>query len=234
MPGTGVYPNAPLVETVFEIRFSGEPAIECHRDEFYESVRARFPKVLVPQVGPGQFPALTPYHFRSADEKTSLMTAINRFAYSTRSYDGFASFKEQALSYMSLFGERFRLRALTRTGLRYINIIPFNREGGLLPIERYFRLRVELPSANPSLSSNISFRTAIPTANGSLTLRLECVTSSEQQEAFLLDFDYAKISELSFDRLAEYLDESHAETKMLFENIITDEYRKFMTGEVVE
>jgi uncharacterized protein (TIGR04255 family) len=69
---------------------------------------------------------------------------------------------------------------------------------------------------------------------GSLTLRLECVTSPEQQEAFLLDFDYAKISELSFDWLEEYLDESHAETKMLFENIVTDEYRKFMTGEVVE
>jgi len=234
MPETGVYPNAPLSEAVFEIRFSGEPAVECHRDLFYEEVREKFPKVLVPQVNPGQFPALTPYHFRSADEKTSLMVAINRFAYSTRIYDGFASFKKQAMHYMVIFGEHFRLRELTRTGLRYVNIIPFSREGDLLPIERYFRFRVETPPVRPAQVSNISFRYVTPTEKGSLTLRLECVTSTEQQEAFLLDFDYAKVSGLNFNQLEEYIDESHAETKLFFESIVTDEYRQFMNGEVVE
>jgi len=230
----GVYPNAPLVEAVFEIRFSGEPAVECHRDVFFEKVRDKFPKVLVPQVNPGQFPALTPYHFRSVDEKTSLMVAINRFAYSTRSYDGFASFKKQTMHYMAIFGEHFRLRELTRTGLRYVNIIPFSREGSLLPVERYLKIRVEMPAARPSLVSNISFRYVTPTDRGSFTLRLECVTSAEQQEAFLLDFDYTKVSGLNFGQLEEYIDESHAETKLFFENIVTDEYRKFMNGEVVE
>jgi hypothetical protein len=27
-----IYPNSPLVEVIFEIRFSGEPIVECRRD----------------------------------------------------------------------------------------------------------------------------------------------------------------------------------------------------------
>jgi uncharacterized protein (TIGR04255 family) len=96
------------------------------------------------------------------------------------------------------------------------------------------KFRVEMLPVRPSLASNISFRYVTPTDKGSLTLRLECVTSTEQQEAFLLDFDYAKVSGLNFNQLEEYIDESHAETKLFFESIVTDEYRKFMNGEVVE
>lgn len=234
MRDPSVYPNAPLFEAVFEIRFPGEPAVECRRDEFFALARGEFPMVWVPPLGVGQFPALSSYHFRSADEKSSLMIAINRFAYSTQIYAGFASFKRETMKYMTSFVEKFGLQKLNRAGLRYVNIIPFNREQGLLPIERYFQFHVEVPPAKPSQVSNLSLGYSVPRNDGSLTIRIECVTSPDQRPAFLLDFDYAKEKELTVDHLEKYLDESHQETKLFFETIVTDEYRDYMKGEVVE
>jgi uncharacterized protein (TIGR04255 family) len=49
-----IYKNAPLLEAIFEIRFPGEPAIECHRDVFFEKVRKIYPKILVPKLISGQ------------------------------------------------------------------------------------------------------------------------------------------------------------------------------------
>jgi len=36
---TEIYKNVPLVETVFEIRFPVELAIECNRDKLYKKIK---------------------------------------------------------------------------------------------------------------------------------------------------------------------------------------------------
>ena len=36
-----IYPHAPLLETVFEIRFPGELSVECRRDVFFMKVSVR-------------------------------------------------------------------------------------------------------------------------------------------------------------------------------------------------
>lgn len=235
MSNSTLYPNAPLVETIFEIRFPGEPAVECHRDELFELVRGEFPRVLVPKVVPDQSVALQPYHFQSADEKKSLLVALNKYAYSTKAYFGFTPFKAEALKYMRVFCERFRISKLNRTGLRYVNVIPYAREGGRVPLSRYFRLKVDVPGIKGAATSNVSLGYVVPTEQGSLTLRLACAASEDKsQEVFVLDFDYAKEEGLSSDRIEEYLEESHSFTKQFFEAIVSDEYRRVMEGEVIE
>ena len=82
---------------MFELRFAGEPAIECRRDEHLAMIRREFPKVGVPNAEIGQAPALQPYQFKSDDDHEPVMVAINRFAYSTKRCDGFAKFKPRAL-----------------------------------------------------------------------------------------------------------------------------------------
>ena len=62
-----IYKNAPLVETVFEIRFPGEPAVECGRDKFYEQIRDTYSRVLVPRSVEGKAMAVEPYQFERED-----------------------------------------------------------------------------------------------------------------------------------------------------------------------
>lgn len=48
-----------------------------------------------------------------------------------------------------------------------------------------------------------------------------------------MDFDYAKSEDLTMDKLNEYLDESHAHTKKIFNEVITKEYLQVMRGEAI-
>ncbi len=45
-----IYKNAPLVETVFEIRFNINLAIGCQIDKFYEKIKKVYSEILIPKL----------------------------------------------------------------------------------------------------------------------------------------------------------------------------------------
>jgi uncharacterized protein (TIGR04255 family) len=123
---------------------------------------------------------------------------------------------------------------LKRTGLRYINIIPFTREKNVIPIKNYLNIQIKLPKSMSTDFKNLSMIFVSQTEGGNITTRIEPVISENQtEEAIMLDFDYAKEKDLNFDSIDAYLEESHKHTKDLFEGLITDNYRKVMRGEVI-
>ncbi len=208
--------------------------MECHRDGLFEEIRQDFPQVFVPRISPVEPPALQPYHFRDPSERKTLMVALNRFAFSEKKYEGYQPFKESALQYMRIFGQRFKIGKLNRTGLRYINLIPYTLESEALPMKRYFRFGLNSGSSELGEPSKLSLGYVLPTRGGNLTFRLECVASPEGKQAFAVDFDYSKEQNLCFGSVEEYLDESHTYTKKFFEDLISEEYRGFMRGDVIE
>lgn len=230
-----VYPNAPLAEVVFEIRFAGEPAVECRRHDFYQVIRSDFPVVAVPNVEPGQAIAMQPYHFKSEDGASTIMLAINRFAFSTRSYGGFSGFSGQAVSLVERFCNMFAITKLNRTGLRYVDVIPFVRHSGRIPLARYFTLSLKSPALESDEFYNVSLAFEIACGNGFLTTRVTTAKSADGiREVLVLDFDFAKTHELEVRHLRDYLTESHDHTKRVFEAILTEDYKSVMRGEAVE
>jgi len=229
-----VYKNAPLVETVFEIRFPEEPAVECNRDRFYEKIRSVYSRVLVPKSIEGRAMAIEPYKFEREDRTCLIMVSINKLAFSCKKYEGFETFKKETTRLFSIFGELFKIKKLKRTGLRYINVIPFTREKNIIPIKNYLNIQIKLPQSIPTDFKHLSIIFVSQTEGGSITTRIEPIISKDQtQEAIMLDFDYAKEENLNFDSIEKYLDESHKHTKYLFEELITEDYKKVMRGEVL-
>lgn len=235
MTSSILYPNAPLVEAVFEIRFPAEPAVECHRDDFYELVRKEYSAVHVPKVKGGDAPALEFYKFVRPSDESSILVALNRIAFSVKQYHGFAAFKIEAMRVMTIFAERFKINQLRRIGLRYVDMINFVREGDAVPIENYLNVGVDLPQSFPGRFMHFELAFVSKTSGGSVTTRIQPVRSEDQKkEAILLDFDYAKEDDaLVFSSLDSYLDESHGHTKDMFEQLITPTYRQFLRGETV-
>lgn len=230
-----IYENAPLEEVVFEVRFPGEPSVACNIDKFFETIRIKFNQVLVTIKAPDQLQIPELYRFESEDSKQGIIVGINKVAYFTKKYPGFKIFKDEALDVIQSFGKLFKLDKLNRTGLRYINIIPFTREETILPIRNYLNIEVNLPliSSSKFNSLNMAF---VSKANeeGNITTQIRTILSQDKtREAILLDFDYSKDANLVINKVNNYLEESHGYTKELFENIITDEYKKFMRGEMV-
>lgn len=229
-----LYPNSPLIEVVFEIRFPGEPKVECHRDIFYEKIRGDFPNVLVPPIKAGQFPALEPYRFESGDQKSGVMVAINKFAYFVRQYPGYHEFKKEILKWIAEFDKIYNISGLNRSGLRYINIIPFSRESGFIPLNRFLKIEFGLPEVYPDNFENLNLVFISKTEGGAITTKIESIVAADRShEAILLDFDYAKEKDLKINDVDQYLEESHAHTKRVFEELITEEYRKYLKGDVL-
>lgn len=229
-----IYKNAPLVETVFEIRFPGEPAIECNRDKFYEKIRNIYSKVLIPRSFEGKAMASEPYKFERVDGSNGITLSINKMAVHCKKYDGFKLFKKETMRIFSIFEELFEVQKLNRTGLRYINIIPITREKSIIPLNNYLNIKIDLPKSIPTDFKNLNIIFVSQTEGGSITTRIEPAVSPDQtQEVIILDFDYAKEENLNFTLIDKYLDESHQHTKYLFEELITEDYKKVMRGEVI-
>lgn len=229
-----IYENAPLDETVFEIRFPGEPAIECNRDKLYEKMRDIYPKILSRRSFDVRSVALDQYRFERNDGTSGIMLSINQVAVYSKKYEGFKLFKEEVIRIFSVFGDLFKVQKLNRTGLRFINIIPFTRERDIIPIGNYLNIKIDLPRSIPTNFKNLSIVFVSQTEGGSITTHIKPVISEDQtQEAIILDFDYAKEENLNFGAIDKYLDESHHYTKHLFEELITDDYKKVMRGEVI-
>lgn len=223
-----IYKNAPLIEAVYEVRFSPILAIESYRDKFYDKIKDLFPDVIIPKSN------LEPYRFEKHDRSWSILLSPVLVAVSCKKYEGFQSYKKECLKLLSVFGEMFTVERMTRSGLRYVNIIPFTRESGIIPLKTFLNVEINLPKAVPSTFKTASFIFVSQLEKGNITTRVEPVMSPDQsQEALILDFDYAKETNLSYKNLDGYLEESHTHTKALFEGLVTEKYRKIMRGEVV-
>ncbi|HHT9104326.1 MAG TPA: TIGR04255 family protein [Candidatus Wujingus californicus] len=230
-----IYPNSPLVEVIFEIRFPADPVVECKRDVFFDFVRKDYAQIFVPQTKEGSFVALEPYRFAKEDRSSGIMLSINRFSYYSRKYPGFALFKKEIIRLIDIFKKSYpTIKKLTRTGFRYVNIIPFTREQGIVPLDKYLNVKLQLPSLILGKYNNISVGLIAKTNGGSITTRIETLSATDKSgEAILLDIDFAKEDDLSMVNVKKYLDESHNYSRQLFEDLITDMYRIYLRGESI-
>ncbi len=230
-----LYPNSPLVEVIFEIRFPGEPIVESRRDIFYDLVRDVYPNILVPQIKEGNFVSLEAYRFENKEGSAGIMLAINRLSYYSRKYPGFVVFKSEIMKILGKFKKAYpKINGLNRTGFRYVNVLPFTRENGVVPLDKFLNIKLQIPSAIPEKFTKINLGFVAKTTGGSITTRLESMKSDEQKvETILLDFDYAKEEGLSIKNVDKYLEESHDFSRQMFEDFITDSYRMFLRGETI-
>ena len=234
-----IYPNQPLVEVVFEIRFPGDLGVECEKHRFWNKIRNEYPKVYVPRSAPDEAVALMPYKFRSEDGHTTVMLALNSFAVSSSRYPGFERFREEVIRLYELFSDIYSISTVTRIGWRYINVIPFVRENGVIPLDRYLLLGFKIPNSIPERFKTLSLTFESSGTNGvSIITKLDTLKRSDKtEEALLLDFDYGRTGkdgkDLQFKKVPAYLDEAHANTRQLFEDFITDEYRQYLRGDTI-
>lgn len=236
-----VYPNQPLVEVVFEIRFPGEVRVECERHLFWEKIREEYSNVLVPHPQSDKPLALMPYKFRREDGSMTVMVSMNSLALSASVYPGYKEFSKEILRIYEIFGNVFSVKKINRVGWRYINVIPFVREDGVIPLSRFLNLGFKIPKSIPEEFKNINLVFESEHQGGSIITQLQAIRKTgnvtTEGEALLLDFDYGMVptdeAHLKFKEVPKYLDEAHAKTRKLFEEFITDEYRQYLKGDVI-
>jgi uncharacterized protein (TIGR04255 family) len=229
-----VYPNSPLVEVVCEIRFPADLAIECKRDEFYNRIKKTYPTIWLSKNENSAIPSLTPFRFDNATQTAGILMGIDRFAFFEKHYKGHKTFTKEFVSLSKSLKETYALKNIQRLGWRYINVIPFTREDGILPLHRFINLDIKLPDCIPDQFENFNFVFMSKVSGGTITSRIESIIRAEdQQEALLMDFDFAMNDKIVFSKLNSHVNKAHEQTRIIFENLITDEYRQYLRGETI-
>lgn len=229
-----IYINSPLKEVVFEIRFPGCLSIETKKDIFYDKFKIQYPNIYVPRVvNPGVAIALEPYRFEKEDGSSGIMLSINKVGYFCKKYKGFKYFKKEVINIYSHLQDIFKINKINRIGLRYINIIPFLRENDLIPVNKFLNIDLNISNKISNEIHNLSLVMVSKIPTGSITTKIESFKTINNQEAILLDFDYAVLDNPKPSNIGKILNKSHKEVHEIFESIITSEYRKFINGEFV-
>jgi len=227
-----IYPNSPLVEVVYEVRFRGDMQVQCQMDRLWAELRSEYPKIHVP--GPGAKPQPAPYRWENEDATCGIMVGINRLSYFAREYPGFARFSEAFSRAHELFMRCFpAVDVSTRRGWRYINLIPFVRGSDQqLPIDFY----LQHPPADSSACKGpmVQLDTKSVSLDGSLRqlLHVQSVrTERDSTDAFRLDIDCALEAPGTFADAASEMEILHRRGREVFEELITNEYRQYLRGD---
>ena len=229
-----IYPNSSLVEVVCEIRFSAELAIECKRNEFFDKIRDTYPNILLPQSIGIQTNPVTAYRFENESQTAGITLALNRFSFYEKDYSGHKKFIKEFTRLANTLIATYPLRDLQRLGWRYINIIPFSREDGIVPLNRFVAAGIKVPEGISDQFENLGIVFVSRVSDGAITTRIESILrSNDQQEALLLDFDFAMTEKLQASKIGTYVRKAHKQTRVLFESLITDEYRQYLREETI-
>jgi uncharacterized protein (TIGR04255 family) len=236
-----VYPNQPLSDVACEVRFKGEMAVECQRSLFWDKIRDEYPDILVPHLQDGQAVALQHYKFRSLSGRT-VSVALNSLAFSEAKYSGHKVFIAEFMKLIRVFHETYpKISKITRVGWRYINVIPFAREDGLVPLRRFVTLNISFPDKAFQTTSALDLQWVGKCLDGEVRIRVAAVLKKDlgeeitsKQEALLLDIDFGNSREdIKWEQLETLINDARAKCRRIFEGTISDDYRKYLKGETL-
>lgn len=114
------FPNAPLREVSYEVRFAPKLRIISEIWRMQEALAPQYPAL-------GTEPTLThtglthTHFFQTADGENRVVISQSNFGLIKKRYPGFTEFLEEALAFTNRFCTIYEIPALTRVGLRYNN-----------------------------------------------------------------------------------------------------------------
>jgi uncharacterized protein (TIGR04255 family) len=229
-----IYPNSPLVNVACELRFAGEIEVETQRHVFWGKIRDDYPNVFVPAAVIGQPPALQHYQFGTDDKSRLVAVALNSLAFGETKYSGHCSFIKEFSRVAKIFAECYpQIDKLKRVGWRYINIIPFQREDGLVPVGRFFKTKAKLPFDVLARAKNFDARFESEHDGGVAVIRLAVVTNVQMPgiEAIQCDLDYAyEGKNLRMRNFATKIESARKCCRSIFEELVTVQYRSYLRG----
>ncbi len=231
-----LYPKQPLVEVATEVNFRGILAIETARADFQEKISSEYPNLFVPYAKDGIAPALQRVRFENEAGNFGVQLAINSFSFYSRQYPGSAIFIAEAKRLFEIIEPILKPLRLTRIGWRYINVIPYVRENGNVPLLRFFSTDTFLGTGVNSEYDKVFIN--VETRKKDMHTRLRLFSSSSEnepeRESIILDTDTyigeGGMSILDRSDAVAMISEAHDGGRDTFESIITGEYREYIKG----
>lgn len=236
MPGPK-YPNQQLRSVSLEAFFSGRLDAFTAFGRVQALHAERLPNLFVPNLQPGDAAGLRPFQLRDAAGRESLALALNQVTFVSFDYQGYEQFAMDATKLVGSALDALGSPRLNRLVYRYENELGLAKNpDGSIPIERVFPgLR---PNSLPGLCraldaqydhlwtadlqrGGVGYQARLDTEGVGEVLRVSVFASVEA-----LDGSPGVVPE----RIVEACAEAHRRAHELFEAIISDEFRTFISA----
>jgi|HubBroStandDraft_1064217.scaffolds.fasta_scaffold220508_2 uncharacterized protein (TIGR04255 family) len=179
------FPNAPLSEASYEIRFDPKLRIPAEVWKLQEQVGAACPNFSVENMlalGGTLMPSFT---FASKDRTTIVRVSQQNLGIIMTSYPGFAEFHRKVVEWTGSFCTMYGVESIARTGLRYVNNIVLPRQA---PLSEYVNPFVDLTRFS-SDTKNSQFVCEIRSAISDHDLMVRTALIKEPIPSYMLDID---------------------------------------------
>lgn len=242
------YKNPPIVEVLCEFQFiSGQPWDLTLPGLIYEKIKDEFPEKQQQMGINFQFqptekgfehkiePAPPRIQFYNKDKTALVQVAPDLFVVNQlKPYPSWNEFKPMILKNFEIYKEIARPKGFRRIGLRYINIVEFDKTP--IELKDYFQFYPFIPDALPQLHDSFLNRVEFPYEDNKERLILTLATvipSKPSILSILLDIDYVMVTPeyVPLDGVSEWLEKAHNRIEEAFEACITDKARKIFEEE---
>jgi uncharacterized protein (TIGR04255 family) len=206
------FPNAPLSEASYEIRFAPKLRIPAEIWRLQEQVGAACPNFSVENtlvLGGALMPSFT---FASKDRTTMVRVSQQNLGIIMTSYPGFAEFQRKVVEWTGSFCTMYGVDSIARTGLRYVNNIILPRQAHL---GEYVSPFVDLTRFS-SDTKNSQFVCEIRSAISDHDLMIRTALIKEPIPSYMLDIDCYVERPAKPENVAGLLTRFHESAKVTF------------------
>ena len=230
-PSGTIYPKSPLVDVTCELRFDGNLSVECNLDKFQQEVKKDYPLLLVPPTRLERPFKLEPYNFSDKNREKGILLSINYFAYYERKYSGHKKFIEEIEKYIPILKKLFGISKINRLSWRYSNLIEFqSNQDTTVPIGKFLNIKLNTPLGMCDEFHHFYFNFSSKLEHGILTTDIQPALNNLENKKFIsLVYDYLMVENLNLDNILSKINTAHEESRNFFEEMITDEYRNFIS-----
>lgn len=235
-----VLPNSPLVEVVCEVRFPGDLSLLGTWGHVQADLRAEFPKMYVPGAEPGTSPLLQAINLASENDANLVLLAVNSFAFATRKYQNYTSFRQDFERTFGVFRKHSSTGSITRVGFRAQNLLPpVFPTTNPAPGQLHPCLKLALGGWSPPFEEQPSIvftsregdlRLRLALVGGTATISAKATNVRQDLRGVMLDLDCYMQGSLQAELVIKFMDDAHDLVERTFFSLITDEYHRFLEG----
>jgi len=224
------YPNQQLRSVSVETFFRGRLDAPARMGDVQRAFEARLPNLFVPNVQLGEALALRPYQLRDKSPETrSLARSFNQGSYVAFDYPGYEAFSGEAVEVLARALELLGVDDLTRVVYVYDNAIDLPvGEGGRLPL--HLLLNLDFPDwlgQDDFAQLNLEWRRLWEPG-----FVMGKMFQEEHDGGLTLRMLLRAVAEPGGDakKLAEQVQATHARAFALFDSMITDRFKAFLSA----
>jgi uncharacterized protein (TIGR04255 family) len=239
-----VFPNAPLVEVAYEVRFPSLFYIPQAIGEFQIKIMDDFPKasqLLTTQFaienGQPKFPdgagkATSSWQFENETGKTKVIVKLDRLSIISQEYNSYdhpsgMKFRDVINRIVTEFLQTFHIKKFARIGLRYVDHCPLDEKTNQY-FTNYYVPKFDID--NYKIEDLIENHIVMRTRRDKYNILIQCrIAKVENDYKYMMDFDgYAEnVDSASF---LSVTDELRKLDRSEFLSSITENFKQYMRG----